>query len=85
MIDSIEVHFRLLQYGGAAMVEIKLPIKRPRLIARDVSHVFVDSDQKKAVEELLNNGVLCLLPVYIGSFLIMVGVVGVLVDTTVAV
>ena len=55
------------------MVEIKLPIKRPRLIARDVSHVFVDSDQKKAVEELLNNGVLCLLPVYIGSFLIMVG------------
>lgn len=67
-------HFqwRLLKLGGATVHELDVPIRRPRVMAAMLTHVFVDEGQADAAKSLQARGVLCVHPVYIGDYLMQV-------------
>ena len=64
--------FRLLISGGAEVFNLKIPIRNPEKIANTIGYIFVSEQNVAAVVHLLEYGVLCIRPEFIGDYLIMV-------------
>lgn len=54
------------------MYNLQLPVKHPEKVANVVVYVFVSESNVTAVSVLLDYGVLCIKPEFIGDFIIMV-------------
>ena len=75
LIDCILLLYRLLISGGADVYKLNFPIKCPQKIADTIAYVFVSEQNVGLVSALLEYGVLCLKPEYIGEYLIKVWIV----------
>ncbi|KAL5017352.1 hypothetical protein ScPMuIL_006941 [Solemya velum] len=64
------VYKRLLVSGGAEVYNMKLPVKKPEKVANFLTYVFVSSANASVLGQLMDYGVLCLRPSYIGDYLI---------------
>lgn len=61
---------RLLISGGAEVFNIKIPVKNPAKVADTIGYIFVSEQNMKSVIHLIDYGVLCIRPEFIGDFLI---------------
>ena len=51
---------------------MKLPVKNPEKVANSIGYIFVSEQRVPAVAHLLEYGVLCIKPEFIGDYLIKV-------------
>ena len=63
---------RLLQSGGAAVYNLKIPITNPENVMNTLTYIFVSEKYAEQVIHMIDYGVLCLKPEFIGDFLIKV-------------
>lgn len=63
---------RLLSYGGAVVFNLYIPITKPAKVSSMLTYVFVDDELKEEILDLIDYGVMCLKPQFIGDFLIQV-------------
>lgn len=62
----------MLEFGFAKVHSLTMPIQNPTVVAKELTHVFVDDANRTAATPLACEGVLCLCPEYIGDFLLQV-------------
>jgi hypothetical protein len=68
----------LLACGGAYVYTLKLPVKNIAKVADTLTYIFVNNKTAANLLHLVEYGVLCLRPEYIGDYLIKVSHHGVL-------
>ncbi|XP_021351256.1 SMC5-SMC6 complex localization factor protein 1-like isoform X2 [Mizuhopecten yessoensis] len=64
------VYKRLLHSGGAEVYNLKLPITQPEKVTNTLTYVFANDKCAMHIAHLIEYGVLCLRPDYIGDYLI---------------
>ena len=70
--QNCDFSFRLLVSGGAEVIPMKIPVKNPEKVANSIGYIFVSEQKVPAVAHLLEYGVLCIKPEFIGDYLIKV-------------
>ena len=63
---------------------MKIPIKNPEKVANTIGYIFVSEQNVGAVAHLLEYGVLCIRPEFIGDYLIKVNELQHVISNTVA-
>ncbi|KAK3089136.1 hypothetical protein FSP39_001116 [Pinctada imbricata] len=66
------IYKRLLISGGAEVYNLKLPVKNPGKVMNLLTFVFVSERLAVQVCDLMEYGILCLRPEYIGDYLVKV-------------
>ncbi|KAL3868800.1 hypothetical protein ACJMK2_041559, partial [Sinanodonta woodiana] len=66
------VYKRLLISGGAEVFSLTLPVKYPERVANSLTYLFVSQQNIGYVSHLIEYGVLCLKPEFIGDYLLKV-------------
>ncbi|XP_045160213.2 uncharacterized protein LOC123525321 isoform X2 [Mercenaria mercenaria] len=61
---------RLLISGGAEVFNLRIPVRNPGKVADTIGYIFVSENNMKSVIHLIDYGVLCIKPEFIGDFLI---------------
>ncbi|KAK6188092.1 hypothetical protein SNE40_004350 [Patella caerulea] len=66
------VYKRLLSCGGASVFNLQLPVTKPEKISNVLQYIFADRvlAAKHIPDSILDYGIMCLSPEYIGDFLI---------------
>ena len=64
--------FRLLACGGAKVYNLKLPVKDIAKVADTLTYIFVNEKNAINLLHLVEYGILCLRPEYIGDYLVRV-------------
>ena len=62
----------MLACGGAKVYTLKLPVKNIAKVADTLTYIFVNSKTATNLLHLVEYGILCLRPEYIGDYLIKV-------------
>ena len=65
----------LLVSGGADVIPLKIPVRNPARVADSLGYIFVSEQNSKSFVHLIDYGVLCIKPEFIGDFLIKVSIV----------
>ncbi|KAK3599824.1 hypothetical protein CHS0354_022391 [Potamilus streckersoni] len=66
------VYRRLLISGGAEVFNLTLPVRNPEKVANTLTYLFVSQQNVGYVSHLVDYGVLCLKPEFIGDYLLKV-------------
>ncbi|XP_060593215.1 uncharacterized protein LOC132747739 [Ruditapes philippinarum] len=60
----------LLVSGGADVLQLRIPVRNPAKVADTLGYIFVSEHNAKSFIHLIDYGVLCIKPEFIGDFLI---------------
>jgi hypothetical protein len=63
--------------GGADVLQLRIPVRNPAKVADTLGYIFVSEHNAKSFIHLIDYGVLCIKPEFIGDFLIKVSIVDV--------
>lgn len=64
--------FRLLSCGGAEIYKLTLPVGNKSRVANLLTYVFVGDHNVPEVQHLIEYGILCLRPEFIGDYILQV-------------